>query len=107
MYFDVRQYITDKLGNSYPLFLTSFEPTAGTEFGSPQFIQELDSKFKSTSNKYELSLNQLQQNIQATQKELMEAFSLNNQNNLNIATNIHQNNSSNNDDDDFSFGAFT
>ena len=36
-----------------------------------QFIQELDNKFSNISNKYEISMNQLEQNILSSQKSLM------------------------------------
>lgn len=108
-YFEIQQYITDKLGNSYPLFLTSFEsinPDRDSELH--MFIQNLDEKFKSMGNKYEISMNQLEQNIQETQKRLMNEFQSN-------GTLLNLNTSQINDDyennptpqeEDFSFSGF-
>ena len=40
---------------------------------------KLDEKFKNTSNKYEISMNQLEQNVQKSQTELMKHFKLDNE----------------------------
>ena len=61
-----------------------------------QFIQQLDEKFKNTSNKYEISMNQLQQNILENQKELMSNFTLDNP--------VIQQSTNYSSDDDFQFG---
>ena len=75
-YYDIKQFATDKLGHQLPLIITSTENISNSDYEVLQFIQDLDNKFKNTSNKYEISMNQLEQNIMQDQKELMENFQL-------------------------------
>ena len=70
-YYEIKQYATDKLGNSFPLFVTSFESIDSNNVDLKMFIAELDNKFSNISNKYEISMNQLERNIQQSQKQLM------------------------------------
>lgn len=95
-YYDVRQFITDKLGNQLPLFITSTESSTESNYQIEQFINELDQKFKNTSNKYDISLNQLQSDIEQTQEQLMRNFQMPNGS---ISNN-------NNDEDTFQFSGF-
>lgn len=97
-YYEVKQFVTDKLGNQYPLFITSYEEV---DASTREFITNLDSKFKTSSNQYEISMNQLEQNVQKTQKQLIEHFQLTNDSNISYTptTNI----STNEDDNNFQF----
>lgn len=73
-YYDVKQFANDKLGNQQPLFITATEYISENDLELRQFINELDEKFKTSNNKYEISFNQLEQNIQESQAELMQHF---------------------------------
>lgn len=75
-YYDVKQFANDKLGNQQPLFITATEYISENDLELRQFINELDEKFKTSNNKYEISFNQLEQNIQESQAELMQHFKL-------------------------------
>lgn len=71
-------------GNQQPLFITSSEYISDNDEELKRIINTLDKKFKSTSNKYEISLNQLQQSVQQSQQELMEHFKKVNQQDANV-----------------------
>ena len=95
-YYDVREFGTDKLGNSYPLFITSTEEITNE---TKEFISTLDEKFKTTSNQYEISMNQLETDIKANQEELMEHFKIEQAENLDVEETTRPNTS----DTDFTF----
>lgn len=97
-YYDVRQFATDKLGHQFPLFITSTENPNTSSYEIEQFINELDQKFKNTSNKYDISMNQLESDINQTQEQLMKAFQMPN-------GNISHNNQ-HDDDETFQFAGF-
>lgn len=99
-YYEVKQFATDKLGNQQPLFITSTEYISSSDNELHQFILDLDNKFKNNNNSYELSMNQLEQSIQQSQKELMEHFKLHS-NDIEIQD---FNNYSERSDEDFQFG---
>ena len=100
-YYEVKQFASDKLGNQQPLFITSSESISSDNIEIRQFISELDEKFKNTANKYEISMNQLEQNIQKSQAELMKHFTLVNQNNITVETKDEYA-----EDGDFNFSGF-
>ena len=75
-YYEVKEFICDKLGNQHPYFITSSESISDNDIELKEFVLDLDNKFKNSSNKYEISMNQLEQNIKNNQKELMSEFKL-------------------------------
>lgn len=73
-YYDIKQYAIDKLGNQIPLFITSFESVTDNDQELKQMIYELDTKFTNSSNRYEISFNQLEQTVKISQEQLMKQF---------------------------------
>ena len=68
-----------------------------SQISTPKIFTKMsDEKFKNISNKYEISMNQLQQNILENQKELMNNFTLDNP--------IVEQSTNYSNDDDFQFG---
>ena len=76
-YFEVRQYVSDKLNQEIPLFLTSIESVdLSYNNDTTKFIEELDKKFKATTKIYNIPIQQLEQNVKQQQKRLMSEFKL-------------------------------
>jgi hypothetical protein len=98
-YYEVKQFAVDKLGKQQPMFITSTENIDDPDVKN--FILSLDEKFKNISNKYEISLNQLEQNIQKSQAELMTQFKLVGQNDTSFYEQQPENS-----EDDFDFSGF-
>jgi glutathionylspermidine synthase len=56
-YFEVRQYVSDKLNQEIPLFLTSIESVdLSYNNDTTKFIEELDKKFKATTKIYNIPI---------------------------------------------------
>lgn len=96
-YFDVRQYASDKMGQQVPLFLTSLD---SIDESTTQFLTDLDNKFKTTTKTYDISMNQLENDIKKEQQKLMSEFKLIN----NFVQEEEKSSSKNNED--FQFGGF-
>lgn len=75
-YYDVRKYITDKLGNSIPSFVISTESQYEINNEIKKMMNYIDDKFIAISNKHEINLNQLEMNIKESQADLMKKFLL-------------------------------
>lgn len=71
-YYDVRQYGVDKLGNQIPLFICPFYQGSREEI--KQRISLLDDRFKNISNKYEITMNNLEEQVREQQSNLLENF---------------------------------
>ena len=92
-YYDVKKSVIDKLGNSIPTFVVTSESQHDIDAAVKNMMDYIDNKFTSISNKQEISLNQLEMSVTASQTELMNNFlsqsnaqSLNNSSNNNINT---------------------
>ena len=75
-YYDVKKYVTDRLGNSIPVFVITTESQQDINAAVKQMMDYIDNKFTAISNKQEISLNQLEMSVTESQSELMKKFLL-------------------------------
>lgn len=75
-YYDVKKYVTDRLGNSIPVFVVTTESQTEINDAVKRMTKYLDSKFAAISNKNEITLGQLESSIKKEQEELMKKFLL-------------------------------
>lgn len=72
LYYNINQFITDKFGREIALFVTSAESIQNSN-DVFQYINELDQKFKNSTN-YDVSISDLEQNIQNSSKDIIKHF---------------------------------
>ena len=75
-YYDVKKYVTDRLGNSIPTFVITTESQQDINAAVKNMMDYIDNKFTAISNKQEISLNQLEMSVTESQSELMKKFLL-------------------------------
>lgn len=76
-YYDVKNYGVDKLGNQIPLFICPFESGSYDK----KRLEMLDEKLQQIGHSYEVTMNNLQQQIREQQSNLLEHF-IEEQNNI-------------------------
>ena len=102
-YYDVKKSVIDKLGNNIPTFVVTSESQHDIDEATKNMMDYIDNKFTSISNKQEISLNQLEMSVTASQTELMNNFlSQSNVQSLNNSSN----NITNEDDYETFIGGF-
>ena len=103
-YYDVKKSVIDKLGNNIPTFVVTSESQHDIDEATKNMMDYIDNKFTSISNKQEISLNQLEMSVTASQTELMNNFL--SQSNVQSLNNSSSNNITNEDDYETFIGGF-
>ncbi len=87
-YYDVKKYVNDKLGNTYPSIIFSSESQESINNDILNIMENMDAKFSNIMNNYESSYENLEENIEESQQELMNKFLFPSNDNFNSNSNL-------------------